>query len=110
MKGHIRHDNENETQKLKSIEISKTFSETNWSKQSVTTYNQARKKSLNQQLKFRFLMSESELMVTKRKAKRRQMKKNFFKFNLIVIKRTAINLNLYLGCVIRPREATKIYC
>ena len=80
------------------------FYETKWSKQSVTTDNQARKNvRINKYL--RLLFSEIELHGNENESKKDTvLKKILFKFNLIwkSLKQTAINSNLQLRWVICP--------
>ena len=54
------------------------FYETKWSKQSVTTQNNAQKKCLNQQKELRVRMSEIELRGDENKSKKENNRKNLF--------------------------------
>ena len=69
------------------------------------------KKRLNQQKQLGRLKSGIELPGEKNKSKKETDEKFSFFLNLIwkSLKQTAINWNLYLGLVMHPGEAFKIY-
>ena len=56
-----------------------------------------------------FLIVRLGYLVTKMKAKRRQLEKSVFKDNLKVIKTNSHNLKHYIGSVLAPGEAIETY-